>query len=292
MNGDLHWATRPQVPAHDAGPHGMLSSRPQSARHMGMSGSWQNDLRFSGSLSARAASPRPKPFVVKMDTDPADLPKNYYGTRVRTPLPQPISPRVPSARPWREASPRLASESPRLRPKSAARAPWGGNGGPLPWMCTPDGSMADDMNIIPGKYYKQLMQEAKDAAMADGELDDAEREALENPKERIKRMLAKTPAQISSEQRFQSEYSDIFHRKPPPGLFYAEAVIQPSLEGGYKPLPGDNRPRWQPSYVSGFDANNLQNSVAGPAKGPKKTGLRKTSIRPVGELRGSDTSGA
>ena len=89
-------------------------------------------------------------------------------------------------------------------------------------MCTPDGSMADDMNIIPGKYYKQLMQEAKDAAMADGELDDAEREALENPKERIKRMLAKTPAQISSEQRFQSEYSDIFHRKPPPGLFYVQ----------------------------------------------------------------------
>lgn len=286
MNGDLHWEGRPQVPAGDAGPHGMLSSRPQSARNMGMTGSWQNDLRFSGSLSARAASPRPKPFVVKMDTDPSELPKNYYGTRVRTPLlqPQPISPRArpPSARPWREASPRLASQSPRYRPKSAARVPWGGNGGPLPWMCNPDGSMADDMNVVPSKYFKQLMQEAKDAAMADGELDDAEREALENPKERVRRMLAKTPGEISGQQRFQSEYSDIFHRKPPPGLYYAEAVIQPSLEGGYKPLPGDSRPRWQPSYVGGFDATSLAVASGTPVKGAPKTGPRKASARPKG----------
>ena len=123
--------------------------------------------------------------------------------------------------------------------------PWGGNGGPLPWMCT---SMAYDMNVVPSKHYKQLIQEAKDAAVADGELDDTEREALEDPKERTRRILAKSANEISSEQRFQSEYSDIFHGEAPPGLFYAEAIIQPSPEGSYKSRPGDGRPRWQPSY--------------------------------------------
>ena len=118
--------------------------------------------------------------------------------------------------------------------------------------------------------------------MADGELDDAEREALENPKERVRRMLAKTPGEISGQQRFQSEYSDIFHRKPPPGLYYAEAVIQPSLEGGYKPLPGDGRPRWQPSYVGGFDATSLAVASGTPVKGAPKTGPRKASARPKG----------
>ena len=74
------------------------------------------------------------------------------------------------------------------------------------------------------------------------------REVLEHPKERTRRIIAKSAYEISSEQRFQSEYSDIFYRKAPPGLFCAEAIIQPPPEGGYKPRPGDGRPRWQPSY--------------------------------------------
>ena len=32
--------------------------------------------------------------------------------------------------------------------------------------------MADDMNRVPEAHFRKLMQEAKDAAMADGELDD------------------------------------------------------------------------------------------------------------------------
>lgn len=110
--------------------------------------------------------------------------------------------------------------------------------------------MADDMNIVPLQHFNKLMQEAKDAAMADGHLDDLERLALENPKERVRVMLQKSAPQIASEQKVQSVYSDIFHRRPPPGLFYAEAVLQPAQHGKYTPHPGDSRPRWMPAFVN------------------------------------------
>ena len=45
-------------------------------------------------------------------------------------------------------------------------------------------------------------------------------------------------------------YSDIFHSRPPPGLFYAEAVLQAADDTKYVPLPGDSRPRWMPACAS------------------------------------------
>ena len=99
--------------------------------------------------------------------------------------------------------------------------------------------MADDMNTIPQRYYKAQMQAAKDAAMADGVMTDQEREALMDPKARLRLQLQKTAAQITAEQKYQHAYSDIFNRKPPPGLFYAEAVLQPATEHReYIPHPG------------------------------------------------------
>ena len=110
--------------------------------------------------------------------------------------------------------------------------------------------MADDMNRVPEAHFRKLMQEAKDAAMADGELDDTEKLALENPKDRVRKMLQKSAEEIASDQKMQHRYSDIFHSRPPPGLFYAEAVLQPADDTKYVPLPGDGRPRWMPACVS------------------------------------------
>ncbi len=172
---------------------------------------------------------------------------------------------------------------PKLRPTMATQSmdgskPWGGSK-PLPWMVCPDGSMADEMNVVPLKHYKKLMQEAKDAAMADGELDEAEKLALENPKERTRAMLQKTPAQIRDDQKVQHLYSDVFHRFPPPGLFYAEAVLQPAPVEGYKPHAGDARPRWMPAFMNelGGAAAAAQAAAASMPKFEETT--EKTSPR-------------
>jgi len=117
-------------------------------------------------------------------------------------------------------------------------------------MVSPDRSMAHEMNRASAVHYKKLMQEAEDAAMADGEIDDEEKLALENPKERVRKMLAQSPWAVAADKKKQSRYSDVFFRLPPPGLFYAEAILQPSsAEEAYKPLPGDTRPRWLPAYM-------------------------------------------
>ena len=161
--------------------------------------------------------------------------------------------------------------------------PWGGSK-PLPWMVCPDGSMADEMNVVPKEHYKRLMQEAKDAAMADGELDENEKLALENPKERTRAMLNKTAAQIADDQKVQHAYSDVFHRFPPPGLFYAEAVLQPAPVEGYKPHAGDARPRWMPAFkdvLGGAAAAAAQAAASMPtfAEETEKTSPRSKGKR-------------
>ena len=176
---------------------------------------------------------------------------------------------------------------PKLRPMTTrsmdGSKPWGGSK-PLPWMVCPDGSMADEMNVVPKEHYKRLMQEAKDAAMADGELDENERIALENPKERTRQQLNKTAAQIADDQKVQHAYSDVFHRFPPPGLFYAEAVLQPAPVEGYKPHAGDARPRWMPAFkdvLGGAAAAAAQAAASMPtfAEETEKTSPRSKGKR-------------
>ena len=232
-----------------------------------------------GSHNPRGAVSPEKRFVVGVNTNPNEFPRNYYGTHVPSPRRLDtsrldnerlsITSSRASARPWRDppVSPRLL---PKLRPTSSrmGNKPWGGNT-PLPWMVCPDGSMADEMNRTPQLHYQMLMQEAKDAAMADGELDDQEKRALENPKERTRAMLQKSAAQIASDQKIQHVYSDIFHRLPPPGLFYAEAVLQPAGgRGKFTPLTGDARPRWMPAFVSEL-GGAAQQAQAAAASMPK-----------------------
>ena len=165
-------------------------------------------------------------FVVGLNTHPNEFPRNYYGTHVTSPrrvdddrlLSTRMSSTQASARPWRDppVSPR---NLPKLRPTMTTRSmdgskPWGGSK-PLPWMVCPDGSMADEMNVVPKEHYKRLMQEAKDAAMADGELDENVKLALENPKERTRALLNKTAAQIADDQKVQltRTYSIGFRRR-------------------------------------------------------------------------------
>lgn len=167
--------------------------------------------------------------------------------------------------------------------------PWGGSK-PLPWMVSKDGTMADEMNVVPQQHYKKLMQEAQDAAMADGTLDETERLALENPKERTRAMLQKTARQICEDQKAQHAYSDVFHRFPPPGLFYEEAILQPAPVEGYKPHPGDTRPRWMPAFVNELGtaaaaAQALAASMPSLAEKPEKTSPRVTRSKSKGTKR-------
>ena len=142
MIGGEHWRTRPMPPQSDNGPHAMLHTRPVSARFSTTTNEWQSELR-------RAERPMPRPFVVKLNTHPSELPRNHYGTRVPTPRLQQTVERqsaasLASPRPWRETSVASRTSSralPKLRPNTA-RLPWGG-GKPLPWMVCPDGAPSE-----------------------------------------------------------------------------------------------------------------------------------------------------
>ena len=266
-----------------------FATRPLPLGKFGSETGSNGSERASPKLRSPRLSPE-KRFVVGLNTHPNEFPKNYYGTRVTSPrqvdddrlLSTRMSSTQASARPRRDPP-----VSPRNLPKLQATMttqgmdaakPWGGSK-PLPWMVCPDGSMADDMNVVPLQHYKTLMQEAKDMAMADGELDDQEKLALENPKERSRAMLQKTAAQICDDQKIQHAYSDVFHRFPPPGLFYAEAILQPAPVQGYKPHEGDSRPRWMPAFMNdlGSPAAAAAAAAASMPKLAENTG--KTSPR-------------
>ena len=109
--------------------------------------------------------------------------------------------------------------------------------------------MADDMNRVPEAHFRKLMQEAKDAAMADGELDDTEKLALENPKDRVRKMLQKSAEEIASDQKIQHRYSLLIsnssHRQPARDLEYVPQVL------GHFPQPAAPRPLLRRGRPSG-----------------------------------------